>query len=195
MCRPKRKKGGTFQDESNTCWWKYLSRAGAGQPSCNKEKWLIIRNCCIMHAEMLSAGWKTVTAPNQYDYLLGAVVPIGYGSNGSAKLKNNFTLISLSIVSTAHRVSEEFWSHWLIMERFNAVWMVNRNTAARGQTQSESGADISDNWTPLNWSYSAASRKLKGWKWSKFSSEFYFLSIFLIELLFTCICFSVALPT
>lgn len=56
MCPPKRKKGGTFQDESNTCWWKYRSRAGAGQPSCNKEKWLIIRNCCIMHAEMLS-GW------------------------------------------------------------------------------------------------------------------------------------------
>lgn len=54
------------------------------------------------------AGWKTVTAPNQYDYLLGAAVPIGYGSNGSAKLKNNFTLISLSIVSTAQLVSEEF---------------------------------------------------------------------------------------
>lgn len=54
------------------------------------------------------AGWKTVTAPNQYDYLLGDVVPIGYGSNGSAELKNNFTLISLSIVSMAHLVLEEF---------------------------------------------------------------------------------------
>ena len=46
--------------------------------------------------------------PIQYDYLLGgeeevvgdAPPPIGYGSNGSAKLKNNFTLISPSIVST-----------------------------------------------------------------------------------------------
>lgn len=86
------------------------------------------------------AGWKTVTAPNQYDYLLGDVVPIGYGSNGSAELKNNFTLISLSIVTMAHLLSEEFWSHWLIMERFNAVWIVNRNTAAWGQTQSKSEA-------------------------------------------------------
>lgn len=85
------------------------------------------------------SGWKTVTAPNQYDYLLGDVVPIGYGSNGSAELKNNFTLISLSIVSVAHLVSEEFWSHWLIMERFNAVWMVNSNREEpAGQTQSES---------------------------------------------------------
>lgn len=75
--------------------------------SCNREKWLIIRTCCIMHVEMLS-GWKTATAPNQYDYLLEDVVPIGYGSNGSAELKNNFTLISLSIVSMAHLVSEEF---------------------------------------------------------------------------------------
>lgn len=46
------------------------------------------------------AGWKTVTAPNQYDYLLWDAVPIGFGSNGSAELKNNFTLISLSIVNT-----------------------------------------------------------------------------------------------
>lgn len=54
-------------------------------------------------------GWeKIVTAQNQYDYLLEDVVPIGYGSNGSAELKNNFTLISLSIVSMAHLVSEEF---------------------------------------------------------------------------------------
>lgn len=40
------------------------------------------------------------------------------------------------------------------MESFNAVWMVNRNNAARGQTQSEPGADISDNWkdcSALEW--------------------------------------------
>lgn len=90
---------------------------------------------------------KTVTAPNQYDYLLGDVVPIGYGSNGSAELKNNFTLISLSIVSVAHLVSKEFWSHWLIMERFNAVWMVNRNTEGRGAKLNQNqNQDVAGKW-------------------------------------------------
>lgn len=41
---------------SRTYWWKYRRGAGSGQRSCNRGKWLIIRNCCIMHAEMLS-GW------------------------------------------------------------------------------------------------------------------------------------------
>lgn len=50
------KKRGDLNYHSRTCWWKYRREAGAGQRSCNREKWLIIRNCCIMHAEMLS-GW------------------------------------------------------------------------------------------------------------------------------------------
>lgn len=114
----------------STCWGRCWRRAGGGQRSCNKEKWSIIGSCCIMHAAMLCDWLETVTAPNQYDYLLEDVVPIGYGSNRSAGLKNNFTLTSLSIVTMAHLVSKEFWSQWLIMERFNAVWMVNRNTTA-----------------------------------------------------------------
>lgn len=83
--------------------------AGAGQRPCNKEKWLIITlAAALCMRRYYLAGWKTEAGPNQYDYLLGDVVPIGRGSNGSAELKNNFTLISLSIVTAAHLLSEEF---------------------------------------------------------------------------------------
>lgn len=45
---------GNLHYHSRTCWWNYQRGAGAGQRSWNREKCLIIRNCWIMHAEMLS---------------------------------------------------------------------------------------------------------------------------------------------
>lgn len=131
-------------------------------------------------------AWKTVIAPNQYDYLLRDVVPIGYGSNGSVELKNNFTLISLSIVSMAHQNSsdttEEFWSHWLIMERFNAVWMVKRNTEEPGARLNQNyNLDEFDQWKD----YSAAGKSLciSGFlqlKWILFAVSIYTLNKYLI---------------
>ena len=115
-----------------TSWWNGQRGAASGQKSCDKEKWLIIRNCCIMHSEMPS-GWLGKNSHSSKPIWLPVRrcgpyrIWIKRISRAEKQFHTDFT-------PNCQRVapSQEFWSHWRTMERFNARWMVNRKTEGFG---------------------------------------------------------------
>lgn len=138
-------RGRDLENLSCTCWWKHQRRAQTGQGGCNRRK--VAHNQKLLHYACRDAIWLAGRQSQRQTNMITC-----YGMQSLSDLDQTDQPSWKTISHWFHSqlsarpclVSEEFWSHWLIMERFNAAWMVNINRErTQGQTQSESESGVS----------------------------------------------------